>query len=98
MEQKREALRQFVRKVTLHGDGSFTLDLRHPSDEAKAEAQEIHRRMVSSGRPFWDSPELRTVLDRTNDVCTTGATLEECARVLKHMGAARVTGLVFARA
>lgn len=33
-----------------------------------------------------------------DDVCTTGATLEECAQVLKHMGAARVTGLVFARA
>ena len=33
-----------------------------------------------------------------DDVCTTGATLEECASVLKHMGAEYVTGLVFARA
>jgi ComF family protein len=33
-----------------------------------------------------------------DDVCTTGATLEECACVLKHMGAECVTGLVFARA
>jgi len=33
-----------------------------------------------------------------DDVCTTGATLEECARVLKLMGAAQVTALVFARA
>ena len=32
-----------------------------------------------------------------DDVCTTGATLEECARALKAAGAARVIGLVLAR-
>ncbi len=32
-----------------------------------------------------------------DDVCTTGATMEECAKVLKHMGAATVHGAVFAR-
>jgi ComF family protein len=33
-----------------------------------------------------------------DDVCTTGATLEECAAVLRGMGAERMLGLVFARA
>jgi ComF family protein len=33
-----------------------------------------------------------------DDVCTTGATLEECAWVLVSAGAERVVGLVFARA
>lgn len=32
-----------------------------------------------------------------DDVCTTGATLRECARVLKKAGAAHVTALVIAR-
>ena len=32
-----------------------------------------------------------------DDVCTTGATLNECARVLKNAGAASVTALVIAR-
>ncbi len=94
IEQKREALRRFVSKVTLRGDGTFTLDLKHPSDEVKAEAREI----LSVARPYWDSPEARLVMDRTNDVCTTGATLEECASVLKRTGVERVVGLVFARA
>ncbi len=32
-----------------------------------------------------------------DDVCTTGATLKECARVLKKAGAASVKALVLAR-
>jgi competence protein ComFC len=32
-----------------------------------------------------------------DDICTTGATLNECARVLKQNGATKVTGLVVAR-
>src|SRR3989338_404064 len=32
-----------------------------------------------------------------DDVCTTGATLNECARVLKESGAGKVVALVFAR-
>lgn len=32
-----------------------------------------------------------------DDVCTTGATLNECARVLKENGAKKITGLVIAR-
>lgn len=40
-------------------------------------------------------PRAVTLVD---DVCTTGATLEECARVLKSRGAQRVDALVFARA
>lgn len=32
-----------------------------------------------------------------DDVCTTGATLNECAKVLKAAGAEKVSGLVFAR-
>lgn len=32
-----------------------------------------------------------------DDVCTTGATLDDCARALKEAGARRVIGLVFAR-
>ncbi|MEK7524366.1 MAG: phosphoribosyltransferase family protein [Patescibacteria group bacterium] len=33
-----------------------------------------------------------------DDVCTTGTTLRECARVLKHHGAQKVWGFVIARA
>ncbi len=51
-----------------------------------------------------DAFELTRKLERgrvavlVDDVCTTGATLEECASVLKRMGVERVVGLVFARA
>ena len=38
----------------------------------------------------------RTVI-MVDDICTTGATLNECARVLKENGAKKVVGLVFAR-
>lgn len=38
----------------------------------------------------------RTVLV-IDDVCTTGATLRVCAEPLRHAGAARVSGLTFAR-
>ena len=38
----------------------------------------------------------KTVL-LVDDICTTGATLNECARILKEAGAKKVTGLVFAR-
>lgn len=44
---------------------------------------------------------LESIRDRNillvDDVCTTGATLNECARVLKNAGAASVTALVIAR-
>ena len=33
----------------------------------------------------------------TDDVCTTGTTLEECAKALKRAGAAKVDGLVLAK-
>jgi len=32
-----------------------------------------------------------------DDVVTTGATMEECAKVLRRAGAAKVTGVCFAR-
>jgi predicted amidophosphoribosyltransferase len=32
-----------------------------------------------------------------DDVCTTGATLEACAKALRHAGAAAVWGVVVAR-
>ena len=45
--------------------------------------------------------DMEEIKDRTillvDDVCTTGATLNECAKVLKEHGALKVIGLVFAR-
>ncbi len=46
--------------------------------------------------PLPDSVQGRNVL-LIDDVCTTGATLNECARVLKSVGARTVSALVIAR-
>lgn len=65
---------------------------------------QAHQDAASRWTNVSDAFELRGKCDvggpvvLVDDVCTTGATLEECAAVLTRMGASSVSALVFARA
>lgn len=68
--------------------------------EPQAEINERNERLMKIRGSFMvlDS---KSILDQTvllvDDICTTGGTLNECARVLKEGGAKKVIGFVFAR-
>src|SRR5690348_6067195 len=73
--------------------------VRTRATDAQTELSAVQRRRNVRGafavRADWALPEHIAVID---DVCTTGATLAECARVLKRAGVQRVDAWALARA
>ncbi len=70
--------------------------IRHTRSQAKL--NEVERKKNLQGSFQWTGSDLggrQVVL--VDDVTTTGSTLEECAKVLKHNGAGEVWGLVTAK-
>ncbi|PIZ71596.1 hypothetical protein COY07_04610 [Candidatus Peregrinibacteria bacterium CG_4_10_14_0_2_um_filter_43_11] len=74
---------------------------RHTSQQAKLGKKERHENLSDAFNmnlklpQKYDSNQVHFIVD---DVCTTGSTLENCAKVLKFNGYKRVYGLVVARA
>lgn len=73
---------------------------RNTSPQAEIKKQEERRKNIQ--KSFIISPSLKEAIkDKTiiliDDVCTTGATLEECARVLKPLKPKEILGFVLAR-
>ena len=56
------------------------------------------RRANIEGAFRYKGPKLRGTVAVVDDVVTSGATAEECARVLKEHGAAKVYAIAFKRA
>jgi ComF family protein len=85
------------------GDGVCVLTLlsriKNTSQQAKLSKVERHENLKEAFEVMGD---LSDVKDRicfvVDDVCTTGATLDSCAQVLKENGIKKVYGLVVARA
>lgn len=73
--------------------------VRHTLQQAKLNKNERHRNLNEAFEVTQDLSELTEgVCFLVDDVCTTGATLDSCARALKERGLKKVYGLVVARA
>jgi ComF family protein len=61
-------------------------------------AAQRHRNMRDAFAPAWSAPDLSgTIVVLVDDVSTTGATIDSCARVLAGMGAREVRAVTAAR-
>jgi len=73
--------------------------IKHTSQQAKLNKAERHKNLLEA---FEISGDLEKLDDKicflVDDVCTTGATLDSCAKLLKEKGVFKVYGLVVARA
>ena len=73
--------------------------VKHTSQQARLNKKERHENLAAAFEVTGDvSGALQDVCFLVDDVCTTGATLENCAQVLKQAGLRKVYGLVVARA
>lgn len=74
--------------------------LRIKESKPQADISEKTERLKNPNNVFRISDNI-SFKDKTiilvDDICTTGATLNECAKILKEAGAKKVIGLVFAR-
>ena len=69
------------------------------SQQAKLNKEARHQNLSEAFEVVGNLKQLsETVCFLVDDVCTTGATLDSCARVLKEAGIQKVYGLVVARA
>lgn len=73
--------------------------IKNTSQQAKLSKKERHQNLSEA---FEVTGDISSLSDKVcfvvDDVCTTGATLDNCARVLKESGVKKVYGLVVARA
>ena len=83
-----------------HLEKAVSVISRTGSSKPQAEIEEKNKRLDNLSGLFKisyaDKIIGRSIL-LVDDVCTTGATLNECARVLKENGARKIIGLVIAR-
>lgn len=78
--------------------GDILIRIADPKHQADIKAREERLNNVRNNFAVTDAKAVRgrTVI-LVDDICTTGATLNECARVLKESGAKRIIGFVIAR-
>ncbi|OGN07026.1 MAG: hypothetical protein A2669_02485 [Candidatus Yanofskybacteria bacterium RIFCSPHIGHO2_01_FULL_48_25b] len=107
LHKRRENERGFNQAALLAGliSRRYRLDLgnilvRNSGAEPQANIEDREKRLANV-LGLYACPDSSLILGRTvvivDDICTTGATLNECARVLKNVGATHVTALVIAR-
>lgn len=73
--------------------------VRHTSQQARLGRRQRHLNLTDAFELAGDPVQIAgRVCFLVDDVCTTGATLDSCARVLKESGIPKVYGLVVARA
>jgi ComF family protein len=88
--------RKVAGKYRLALDGDSLIRIKHKTAQAKLD--EIHRLENIKGCFSWQGGNLnKKNIILIDDVVTTGATLNECAKVLKASGAGEVFGLVVAK-
>ena len=71
---------------------------RYTSQQAKLSKKERHLNLEDAFEAADFSADINSVYFIVDDVCTTGATLENCAKTLKKSGLKKVYGLTIARA
>lgn len=71
---------------------------RYTDQQAKLSKEERHSNLKDAFSVLHFNIDDEAVYFIVDDVCTTGATLENCAKVLKESGLKKVYGLVVARA
>jgi ComF family protein len=78
--------------------GDVLARIADPKHQADIKAKEDRINNVRSNFVVTDSALVRgRTIILVDDICTTGATLNECARILKESGAKKVIGFVIAR-
>ena len=87
--------------VSVQSDIKPNLLIRVAASKPQAEIEEREERLKNLRKDTFkirgeDEIKNKTIV-LVDDVCTTGATLNECARVLKEAGAVKVIGFVIAR-
>jgi ComF family protein len=94
--QAEEIARAIAEAFDLRIEGKSLVRSRHTIPQAKLKREERIKNVKDCF--VWKGKRLRgDKILLVDDVATTGATLEECARILKGHGAAKVWGLVAAR-
>lgn len=71
--------------------------IKHDSPQAEVHSRTIRATRLQGRYATITTDSIPTSVLLIDDVCTSGATLEECATVLKHAGAKIVHGLTLAR-
>ncbi|MBN2086779.1 ComF family protein [Candidatus Peregrinibacteria bacterium] len=74
---------------------------RHTDQQAKLSKRERQTNLKNAfivNKKFVQADNKKSVFFVVDDVCTTGSTLENCAKTLKEAGVEKVYGLVVARA
>lgn len=94
-----EVIAEIIAKITNLKTDQATL-IRSSVSKPQAEINKKSERLKNMSNQFKISNDIRIRGENlllVDDVCTTGATLNECAKILKESGAKKVIGFVIAR-